>query len=149
MASSKTLTPTNVTISIPAMTDRPDASVFSNCVDKEADAINTLKTTGDSHDAIVGKDTKGTKSSSLEHTFTFPNSSRAILIVTGNGSVERFWIGYIYCTASGGVRIQEINAGGRATASVPDNTTNQLMITLDQAQAVAFRTVSILGDAVT
>lgn len=44
MASSKTLTPTNVTISIPAMTDIPDASVFSNCVDKEADAINTLNT---------------------------------------------------------------------------------------------------------
>ena len=42
MASSKTLTPTNVTISIPAMTDVPDASVFSNCVDKEADAINAL-----------------------------------------------------------------------------------------------------------
>lgn len=42
MATSKTLAPTNVTISIPAMTDVPDASVFSNCVDKEADAINTL-----------------------------------------------------------------------------------------------------------
>ena len=42
MATSKTLTPTNVTISIPAMTDSPDASVFSNCVDKEADAINSL-----------------------------------------------------------------------------------------------------------
>ncbi len=42
MATSKTLTPTNVTISIPEMTDSPDASVFSNCVDKEADAINTL-----------------------------------------------------------------------------------------------------------
>lgn len=42
MASSKTLTPTNVTISIPAMTDVPDASVFSNCVDKEADAVNAI-----------------------------------------------------------------------------------------------------------
>jgi len=42
MATSKTLAPTNVTISIPAMTDQPDASVFSNCIDKEADAINTL-----------------------------------------------------------------------------------------------------------
>ena len=42
MATSKTLAPTNVTISIPAMTDQPDASVFSNCVDKEADAINAL-----------------------------------------------------------------------------------------------------------
>ena len=42
MATSKTLAPTNVTISIPAMADQPDASVFSNCIDKEADAINTL-----------------------------------------------------------------------------------------------------------
>ena len=42
MATSKTLTPTNVTISIPAMTDQPNASVFANCVDKEADAINAL-----------------------------------------------------------------------------------------------------------
>ncbi len=42
MATSKTLQPTNVTIQIPAMTDQPDASVFSNCIDKEADAINEL-----------------------------------------------------------------------------------------------------------
>ena len=42
MATNKTLTPTNVTIAIPAMADKPDASVFSNCIDKEADAINTL-----------------------------------------------------------------------------------------------------------
>ena len=42
MATSKTLEPTNVTISIPAMTDAPNASVLSNCIDKEADAINTL-----------------------------------------------------------------------------------------------------------
>ena len=42
MATSKTLAPTNVTISIPAMTDSPNASVLSNCIDKEADAINAL-----------------------------------------------------------------------------------------------------------
>ena len=42
MATNKTLSPTNVTIAIPAMGDAPDASVFSNCIDKEADAINTL-----------------------------------------------------------------------------------------------------------
>ena len=42
MATSKTLAPTNVTISIPEMTDAPNASVLSNCIDKEADAINTL-----------------------------------------------------------------------------------------------------------
>lgn len=42
MATSKTLTPTNVTIQIPAMSDAPNASVFANCVDKLADAINAL-----------------------------------------------------------------------------------------------------------
>lgn len=42
MATSKTLAPTNQTIQIPAMGDAPDASVFSNCIDKEADAINSL-----------------------------------------------------------------------------------------------------------
>lgn len=42
MATTKHLDPTNVDISIPAMTDQPNASVFSNCVDKEADAINSL-----------------------------------------------------------------------------------------------------------
>ena len=42
MATSKTLTPTNVTIQIPAMTDAPDQSVNSNCIDKLGDAVNTL-----------------------------------------------------------------------------------------------------------
>ena len=42
MATSKTLTPTNVTISIPAMSDRPNQSVNSNCIDKLADAVNDL-----------------------------------------------------------------------------------------------------------
>lgn len=42
MATSKTLTPTNVTIQIPAFTDQPDQRVNSNCIDKEADAINAL-----------------------------------------------------------------------------------------------------------
>ena len=42
MATSKTLAPTNVTIQIPAMTDAPDQSVNSNCIDKLGDAVNTL-----------------------------------------------------------------------------------------------------------
>ena len=42
MAISKTLTPTNVTIQIPDFTDRPDQRANSNCIDKEADAINAL-----------------------------------------------------------------------------------------------------------
>ena len=48
MATSKTLKPTNQTISIPAMTDRPNQSVNSNCIDKLADAVNAIedRTTG-------------------------------------------------------------------------------------------------------
>ena len=42
MATSKTLAPTNVTIQIPEFTDQPDQRVNSNCIDKEADAINAL-----------------------------------------------------------------------------------------------------------
>ena len=42
MATSKLLKPTNVTISIPEFTDQPDQRVNSNCIDKSADAINTL-----------------------------------------------------------------------------------------------------------
>ena len=42
MATSKTLKPTNVTIQIPAFADKPDQRLNSNCLDKEADAINAL-----------------------------------------------------------------------------------------------------------
>lgn len=52
MATSKTLTPTNVTIQIPDFTDRPDQRVTNNCVDKEADAINALN--GKINTLIVG-----------------------------------------------------------------------------------------------
>lgn len=42
MATNKTIQPTSVTVQIPAMTDTPDASVFSNAIDKSIDGINTL-----------------------------------------------------------------------------------------------------------
>ena len=54
MATSKTLTPTNVTIQIPAMTDAPDQSVNSNCIDKLGDAVNTLNSQIANSCAIVG-----------------------------------------------------------------------------------------------
>ena len=58
MATSKTLAPTNVTISIPAMAEQPNASVLANCADKEADAINALNSqltsvsSGSLHDIV-------------------------------------------------------------------------------------------------
>lgn len=42
MATSKTLRPTNTTVSIPAMTDRPNQSVNSNTMSALADAVNNL-----------------------------------------------------------------------------------------------------------
>ena len=42
MATTKTLTPTNQTISIPELSDAPDMSVAADAIDKEADAINAL-----------------------------------------------------------------------------------------------------------
>ena len=39
---SKTLAPTNQTITIPDMTERPNASVLTDAIGKEADAINAL-----------------------------------------------------------------------------------------------------------
>ena len=42
MATTKTLTPTNQTISIPELSDAPDMSVPADAISKEADAINSL-----------------------------------------------------------------------------------------------------------
>ena len=42
MATNKTIQPTNVTVQIPAMADVPDASVFSNAIDKSIDGINAI-----------------------------------------------------------------------------------------------------------
>ena len=39
---SKTLTPTNQVVTIPDMTERPNASVLADGISKEADAINEL-----------------------------------------------------------------------------------------------------------
>ena len=82
MATSKTLTPTNVTIQIPEFTDQPDQRVNSNCIDKEADAINALN----SKIAWKLKDTAtGTSSISL------PSSFDELLVVV-NYNDNRFTI---------------------------------------------------------
>ena len=68
MATSKTLTPTNVTIQIPAFTDQPDQRVNSNCIDKEADAINALNS----------------KIGSYKKTFSFYNTVAGNSVSSGN-----------------------------------------------------------------
>ena len=42
MATTKTIQPTGTTITMPAMTDKPNASVFSTDVDRITDAVNAL-----------------------------------------------------------------------------------------------------------
>lgn len=90
MATSKTLAPTNVTISIPAMTDAPDASVFSNCVDKEADAINALnsQTAKRAEKRVQGGETASFTFSSYNTSaliFGTVGDSDAILYIFSNG----------------------------------------------------------------
>ena len=68
MAISKTLTPTNVTIQIPDFTDRPDQRANSNCIDKEADAINALNTHIASHTLLGSQNSAGVVSLSENYT---------------------------------------------------------------------------------
>lgn len=42
MATNKTIDVTNVTVQIPGMTDKPNQSVNSNCIDKIIDGLNAL-----------------------------------------------------------------------------------------------------------
>lgn len=74
MATTKTLRPTNVTISIPEFTDQPDQRVNSNCIDKEADAINTLSEHLETHSV------SGTES------VTVPSSAKDLNILVQYGT---------------------------------------------------------------
>ena len=56
MATTKTLTPTNQTISIPELSDSPDMSVPADAISKEADAINSLNSKIETHNEGSGKD---------------------------------------------------------------------------------------------
>lgn len=85
MATSKLLKPTNVTISIPEFTDQPDQRVNSNCIDKEADAINALS----EHIASLNSNKSSLKIYVASVTYTFSNSdySQNIDISTLTGGV--------------------------------------------------------------
>ena len=78
MATSKTLTPTNVTIQIPAMADLPDASVFSNCVDKLGDAVNALNST------VNNKTSKNRTTWGSSLTWSHSSSPISILAINSN-----------------------------------------------------------------
>lgn len=79
MATSKTLTPTNVTIQIPAFTDAPDQRVNSNCIDKEADAINALNSN------IANLNTDSLVPSTVNATSPLIKNGNLLIVQANNG----------------------------------------------------------------
>ena len=88
MATSKTLTPTNVVIQIPDFTEKPDQRVNSNCIDKIADAVNTLNskiTNMDTEDLLANFEGTTSTSVSLSHS---ASDYRLLLLMVYNSSSE-------------------------------------------------------------
>lgn len=90
MATTKTIQPTGTTITIPAMTDRPDASVYSTDVERITDAVNAVNSnlvTANSYRMSCLK--KNTAGSGGTLTFTYGNAAArysAILFITQNNN---------------------------------------------------------------
>ena len=120
MATSKTLNPTNVTISIPEMTDSPNASVFSNCVDKEADAINEIA-------ANIGGIKYLYSASATNHVINVPSGSQHLVII-GCNNVECFYIGYIAVSSTGGISKKDVITGSNTTIDISEN--NKLKVSI-------------------
>lgn len=114
MATNKTLTPTNVTISIPEFTDQPDQRVNSNCIDKEADAINALDS------GKAGIFYAGTVTSTTPMTLTVTGSTR-LLLVAMSSSQARCGLYYIYTSSTGLVSSYQMIADSVLTVSSSQN----------------------------
>ena len=104
MATSKLLKPTNVTISIPEFTDQPDQRVNSNCIDKEADAINTL-------------------SEQLENYYKSPTTTTDFNNITSDGIYKFDW------TSNGSTYHRPANQGGQLIVCVKDTIKTQIYMT--------------------
>ena len=124
MATSKTLTPTNETISIPALGDAPDASVFSNCIEKEADAINTLN-------SKLGYQLKQVHyGNETSVTFSISDNTRYMFIVAGSNTNDALKL-IIYSTSAGSVGAAQVYKGNNVTIDV--STTSKLKLTFTQS----------------
>ena len=109
MATSKTLTPTNVTIQIPEFTDQPDQRVNSNCIDKEADAINALNT----HIANIVKSATFTATTNARGAFNIATSNvplnayplggytaNGYIVSISKSSSSTQWDGYLFAVSN-------------------------------------------------
>ena len=116
MATSKTLTPTGVTISIPEFTDQPDQRVNSNCIDKEADAINRLDTNM-AGVTFLTKTVAGNGSVDI----SIANSKRCVVFVNGTQtSTQGMCIAG--ATSGGVIRKTELNSMTGITFTTDTNT---------------------------
>ena len=115
MATTKTIQPTGTTITMPAMTDKPDASVFSTDVERITDAVNAL-------DSKINTKVTGTLKSvtySTSTTFTIENGSR-VIAVTSAAPTSTHGVYIIAASTSGDVSITAVHEASVLTVSSPE-----------------------------
>ena len=142
MAISKTLTPTNVTIQIPDFTDRPDQRANSNCIDKEADAINALNTHLTNYLNAVTQNLS----------YNYPTTE----IISGTGNFRNYpTVGYNddFVSITGVVRINSFsrtgsNPGVKITLPVNVKTVYKYDCVMTTAASTEFATIYASGNTV-
>ena len=118
MATTKTIQPTGTTITMPAMTDRPDASVFSTDISRITDAVNAISSGKTETIILTSSDTAWSQvwakinTLSVGSTATIYSPSTQSGILTKNvrsnslyglisrGSSTRFYLMYAHSTAT-------------------------------------------------
>ena len=133
MATSKTLTPTNVTIQIPAMADLPDASVFSNCVDKLGDAVNALNS------KLTGYSIYNIGTINFPTGFTIPSNSRHLLII--NGPYYSRGRAVIIVSANTSGAVYAIKVGGDENVSIATDTNTLTLSDSNGSTVTAYASV--------
>ena len=83
MATSKTIKPTNQTVSIPEMTDTPDQSVNSNAISKTIDGLNAIE---DRTSGLNVVKTAYTASGVSSVTFDIPAGRHGVVFYAGHMS---------------------------------------------------------------
>ena len=118
----KTLTPTNQTITLPDMTERPNASVLVDGIGKDADAINAL-------DTKMGKQIRQiayTNDASVQ--FNVSSNSRYIFIATAADCATWAVICFVSADNSGNVIMLEIKKGS-GNITFTTNVANKFTVT--------------------
>ena len=135
MATSKTLTPTNVTIQIPEFTDQPDQRVNSNCIDKEADAINALN--GKIEKCMYTQYEGGCQSGSPA-TFTADNGAVYLVICSHPYGTGCAYV--VYGWPAGAGRITVLLASPNTTITIDSN---RLVTITTSDSALSYKAIRI------